>query len=122
MNVTVSVNPQQQPSGSEWEFQGTTGDCETGKFVTDNALPMLTTRIMISGTNKAGSNLASAIMGKGLGNFIVFGKSGKATEFSISNVAPADEDPTCLWLDLLTPTGDSAAWEGTYRVDFDPGT
>lgn len=106
-------------SGPYWTFQGTTGDCAPGKFVTDQASSLLTTTIQISTVNAAGSDSAH-LMGATVGSVMVFtSTTGATASFIINTMTPQIEDGLCLFILVVTPRGD-ITWNGDYSVSFIP--
>ena len=107
-----------------WMWQGTTGDCASGAFVTDAADSLSTTKVRISGTNQAGSDSSWIANISNSATIVVFrDQAGRTAAFTImatDAIDDGDGNPTgCFEMDLATPVGE-LTWNGLYTFAFYP--
>lgn len=114
MSFIVQPAQAQIIQSPQWTFQGTTGDCDSGMFVTDAATAGDTTLIRLSRTNLAGSD-ASFMASVTVGSILLFTDSvGRAASFTITGIS-SEPDNGCLLLEIST-AGNGITWSGTYSV------
>lgn len=103
-----------------WLWQGTTGPCASGQFVTDSGQTLSTTTLQISGTNEAGSD-CSWIPSVQVGSLIQLrDDDGQAVTFTINSMGTVSMDGNgCYQMKLAYPKGDMA-WGGHYSLTFYP--
>ena len=120
-NVTSQTFTDAKMAGAQWDFQGISGECESGKFVTNSTATESTTNIELSGHNSAGTD-SSYILNVGVGNFIRFTDvNAQTVAYLITSMVPADADPDCISIGVLIQGGHTP-WAGRYVIDFQPGT
>lgn len=116
-NVTNQTLNEPTVSGPMWDFQGTSGDCEPGKFVTNAATAAATTMIQVSGENVMGSD--ASYLKKISGQIQFQNLMGEMVTFEIASISPDDEG--CIWIGVAGHSGD-LTWGGRYVIAAMPGT
>lgn len=124
-NVTQVFN-EPTPVGAQWNFQGTTGDCEPGKFVTNTLAMEDTTFVEISSINSAGSD-SSYIRQIAVGNILRFTDSvGKTAAYRIESMVPDESGCNLIGVTICRDQNlsdvDWGDWAGLYLVDAAPGS
>lgn len=108
-------------AGAQWDFQGTSGGCDDGKFVSNSTTAEATTEIKLSSVNTAGSD-SSYIRSVAVGNLMRFtNMEGQTLTFLITSMGPVDGDEDCSEVGLAIASG-TGAWGGRYVIDVLPGT